>query len=363
MKVGILTFHASHNYGAMLQAYALEAAVNVLGHEGHIIDFCPAVVRYGNCQINWTWSPRQFAKNMMFLLYATEWKRKYDRFEQFKDRFFDLTEHFESDADLARNPPGFDAYITGSDQVWNTERGLNPVWLLNFVKNGRKIAYAPSFGTDEVSPRYYQVFRKHLALFYALSCREWQGTELIRQMAGLSAEHVLDPTLLLSAEQWGEIGVEPAIKKPYLLVYCLEESPEFMKLVPLVAGRTGLQVVLMSMAAVNRFRCAKIVIRDAGPAEFLGFFRNAAMICTNSFHGTVFSINFRKNFVSVPHTTRNSRLHSLLKLVGLEHRQLASAEDLNKWSDHDYKINYKPVEVILQSRIDFSMKYLKNALA
>lgn len=362
MNVGILTWHAAHNYGAMLQVFALTCRVNSWGHDVSVIDYCPASVRRGNRQIKWSWNPRTAAKNMMFLMRTPEWRKRYERFEQFKRRSLRLTEHYESSADLRRNPPAFDAYITGSDQVWNAEQGIDPVWLLDFVKAGRKVAYAPSFGAHTIDPRHHAVFQKYLPLFDALSCRERSGAELVRQMTGLNCEHVLDPTLLLSADEWGRVSVVSTIKQPYLLVYCLEESPEFMKLVPLVAGRTGLPVVVISGSAANRFKCSK-VIRDAGPAEFVGLFQNAAMVCTNSFHGASFAVNFRKDFFSVPHTTRNSRLESLLNLVGLERRQLTRAEELCEWSDQDFKIDYEPVEPRLRAQIDFSTHYLKKALA
>lgn len=362
MNIGILTFHASHNYGAMLQAYALKVIVEKLGHESHVIDYSPDSVRLRNQKIKWTRSPRQWAKNVLFSLHKLEWETRYNRYEQFKNEYFDLTEHFENAEELEQHPPQFDVYITGSDQVWNAERGINPIWLLDFVESGRKVAYAPSFGTGSVDQKNYEEFRKNLPLFDSLSCREQQGVELIKEMTGLDAEHVLDPTLLLSAEEWGKVSVAPSLKSPYLLVYCLEESPEFMELVPRVANRTKLPVVIIGGSAVNRFRCADRLVRNAGPAEFIGLFKNAAMICTNSFHGTAFSINLRKNFVSVPHTTRNSRLISLLNLVGLESRQVTHATEVDSWSTDDFQIKYASAEARLRTQVYASLDYLKKAL-
>jgi hypothetical protein len=362
MSVGILTFHAAHNYGAMLQAYATKKAVERLRGEGHIIDFCPAQVERGNRRIVWDHHPRQWAKNAVYTLHLADWRRRYQRYEAFKNEHFNLTVRYWQADDLRKNPPDFDVYLAGSDQVWSTEHGINPIWLLDFVKVGRKIAYAPSFGTGSVNPECHDVFQKYLPLFNVLSCRESRGVELIQEMTGVQAEHVLDPTLLLSAEDWGQVSVVPAIKQPYLLVYCMEESPEFMKLVPRAAKRTGLPVVVISRSALNKFKCASRVVRDAGPAEFLGLFQHAALICTNSFHGMAFSINFRKDFISVPHTTRNSRLSGLLKLTGLERRQLTRADELDRWSDQDFHLDYEPVEAVLQQQIRHSLEFLKKAL-
>lgn len=360
MKVGILTFCAVHNYGAILQAYALQEAVNMLGHKGYIINLCPAKVRDQN-RFACPCGPKRSVKVVARFLHAAEWNRQYERFEQFRNRFLNLTEHFENAIDLERKPPVFDAYIAGSDQVWNTEHGIEPVWLLNFVKEGKKIAYAPSFGTDSIKTCYHEVFQKYLPLFDALSGRERSGIEIIQQLTGLSAQHVLDPIFLPPEGMWEKISVESTIKGPYLLVYG-DRSPEFIKLVPRVAARTGLQVVIINRGIVNYFGCANRVIRDAGPAEFLGLFRNAAMVCTDRFHGLAFSIRFKRDFFCVPHKMRNARSIDLLRLLGLEYRQLTRSEELDKWGDRDLHIDYKTVGTLLEREKEDSMDYLKRAL-
>jgi hypothetical protein len=363
MKVGILTFHAAHNYGAMLQAYATGQAVQRLGHEARIIDLLPESMIRRNRPFVCPDNIRQAAKMSRKMLHFNAWQRRYVRYEEFKQRYMNLTERFFSAEQLRKDPPGFDAYIAGSDQIWNPERGIDPIWLLDFVRDARRIAYAASFGTDAVNEKYHSVFREFLRKFSALSCRESRGVEMIREMTGLEAAQVLDPTLLLSAQDWESVCVPPQNATPYLLVYCLEESPEFMQLVPRMAEKSGLPVWVISTSVSNRFRCADKVIRDAGPREFLGLFCHASLICTNSFHGTAFSINFRKNFVSIPHTTRNSRLASLLQLLSLEQRQLRRAADLDCWSRNDLHMDYTTAGKRLQNEVNRSIAFLKEALS
>jgi hypothetical protein len=289
--------------------------------------------------------------------------RRAKRYELFRAKRFNLTECYESEELLTRCPPRFDAYVVGSDQVWNCEQGINPVWLLNFVQSGRRTAYAPSFGTASVDESAREIFCRHLPKFDALSCREDSGVEMIRSMTGLQAEQVLDPTLLLPAEEWSTISKDPKIKHPYLLVYCLAESPEFMRVVAGLVEKTGLCPVFISKHDCGRFCGQKVIrVRDAGPAEFLGLFKNATLVCTNSFHGVAFSINFRKTFFSLRLESRNTRLESLLKLLGLEGRLLNCAADLDRFEAGRWDVDYGPVQDRLQKAADRSRDYLRNAL-
>lgn len=363
MNVGILTFHASHNYGAMLQTYALKKSVNGLGHDASVINFYSQAVEGHNQKFKLNSNLRQLIKNGLFMLHAREWKRRYRRYEEFKESNFNLTQRFYSSQELRDNPPAFDAYITGSDQVWNAEQRFDPVWLLDFVREGRKIAYAPSFGASFVAEKSIPVFQRYLPAFDALSCRETQGVKMLKDMTGLQAEHVLDPTLLLTKSDWEKVGGDPYTQKPYLLVYCLEESPAFMQLVLLVAERTGLDVVVIGGSMVNRFRGVRRVVRDAGPAEYVGLFRNATMVCTNSFHGTAFSLLFEKPFFSVPHTTRNSRIASLLSIAGLGARQLSDPRTIQDWSEDDLSIDYSHVTPRIEDARQASLLYLAGALS
>ena len=365
MKIGILTFQKTENYGALLQTYAMQKAVGMAGHEGaEIINFKPGWNADGARAVKWRlMGPREIARRIILGFYAKEKRTRRERIEQFRARYFNLTKPLYTAAALEKDAQTYDVYITGSDQVWNVENGISPVWLLDFVKTGRKIAYAPSFGSDFVDPRYYKVFEKYLPLFDALSCLEWQGVKIIQQMTGLSSEHVLDPTLLLPEEEWSKLSVAPAIKGAYLLVYSLAGSPEFVEIVSRVAKQTGLPIVVLCVYARTPVRGAMKVVRDAGPCEVLGLFQNAAMVCTDSFHGVTFSIVFRKNFISWSHPSRSSRTKSLLKIMGLERRQPARCEDLNGWGKQDYQIDYRPVESRLQEQIDSSLNYLKDALA
>lgn len=365
MKVGILTFHAYHHYGAMLQAYAVQKAVLKLGHEAQIIDLYTKEVRQWNRSIKWVWTLRRIVKNMLLLVrFGAADQCRAKRYELFREKYFRLTRGYKSESALRMAPPIFDAYVVGSDQVWNCERGIESVWLFDFVKTGRRISYAPSFGTDRVDSQYHDVFRRYLPTFDSLSCREGRGVEMIREMTGLVVEQVLDPTLLLSAEEWSSLSERPEIPEPYLLVYCLAESPEFMDLVVRMSQRTGLRPVFISKHDSGRLSGHRVIrVRNAGPSEFLGLFKNADMVCTNSFHGIAFSINFRKNFFALKLASRNVRIEGLLKLLGLENRQLNSAVDFERLTANDLTINYDRVKVKLQEAVDASVGYLKKALS
>lgn len=363
MKVGILTFHAAHNYGAMLQAYATQHAVRQLGHDANVIDYHPPSAARNNRVYKWKDSPRHWLKNGALALHHNEWSRRYNRFETFKSEELRLSRHYASLQAITAAPPEFDAYIAGSDQVWNSERGISPVWLLHFVREGRKIAYGPSFGSETVPAAQEAVFQRYLPTFDALSCREEQGCALIRDMTGLQAEQVVDPTLLLTIDKWNAVASPAEIAQPYLLVYCMEFTPAFRMLVDKIARALGLYVVSIAGGAINRLGAVDRVIRDAGPGEFVALFKNASFVCTNSFHGTAFSINFSKNFVALPHSTRNSRLSSLLALTSLQHRQLTRPDEVDAWSAEQWLIDYSTVLPLLRDKVDQSKYFLQEALS
>lgn len=365
MRVGIITYHCAHNYGAMLQAYALQHAIESLGHEACFINFYPRRVKRKNRKLKRTLKLRTQLRNLKVLRNFSEWKRRFDRYESFMTHRLNLTECYETPDQLQQSPPEFDAYICGSDQIWNPRRNINSVFFLNWVKNknARRIAYAPSFGVEKIPDEYKAELTRLIEPIDCLSVRESSGIKIIEDLIGRIAEHVLDPTLLLSESDWENVSSAPDINEPYMLVYGMEESDAFVRFVSIATKKIGLPVIVIGINPVNRYKSATKYILDAGPSEFVGLFRKAAFVCTNSFHGTAFSIICRKPFFSVPHSCYNSRISSLLKLTGLKDRQLGAPEELGAFSKSDLEIDYEAVEIFLANEKENSLEYLRKALS
>ena len=353
-KVGIVTIHYVDNLGGVLLAYALQESVNKFGFDCCVIDYDPtpipsnawyllrAIARRFMRMPHYILNFRQFAgqtiKNRGVVLpprhlHGSSGLRK-KRFDSFRGKHIKLSQrHYATYESLKLNPPLCDAYICGSDQVWNPfickspENARNePTYFLAFAPEAKRVSYAPSISIPLI-PEQLREEMKHLLLGIPhLSCREKQGAELIRELTGRIAEVVLDPTLLLDCESWSRLAVMPEIRAPYVLGYFLGEGREYRSFARELAKNQGYRLVLITRDIQDSDDPNTINCSDAGPAEFLGLVKNASFVCTDSFHGTIFSINFSKPFYaferpgSLGSQSMASRIYSILDLVGLTSR-------------------------------------------
>ena len=291
-------------------------------------------------------------------------KLRYARFQEFRKNFFRVSpKSYYSCEDLEKALPEVDAFICGSDQVWRpvSDDSRLRVYYLDFAdaRQVRKIAYAPSFGIATVSEEFIQSIRPFINDIPYLSVREETGRQIVSQAAGREAQIVLDPSLLLASEDWARIALPPCVDPPYILVYCQSQRRNFRDLVRHVKKMTRLPVVVIPATALNLIPDADHVIFEAGPQEFLGLFVNASCICTNSFHGTAFSLINRRPFWTTPIRLANSRLTDFLDMIGLSDRQVDSAED---FPDAPLEIDCSGPQKILDEARRSSINFLKNAL-
>ncbi len=366
-RTGLITFHFAHHYGAQLQAYATMRAIQGLGHDCEIIDFRLPHTTRTNELFKKNLSVRAAASDAHTALHYAAFKARYDRFNAFVAEQMNLSpRRYTSFEELRADPPAYDVYVAGSDQIWNpfiyANKQFEPSFLLAFVQEGRKIAYAPSLGTPTLPPPYDGQFRDYLASFDALSAREKRGQVLMKEVAGRDARLVLDPTLLLTGEQWGELAVPPRRQGPYILCYFVSDPGEVVPYVQALAQRTGWPVVQLA-GARRKIPGASELVFDAGPREFLGLFQHAACVCTNSFHGAVFSLQFdRPFFTSMSPKERSeptfSRIYSLLNRLGCAGRIIG----LDGTDDVDAPVDYQRVHQTLSEARAESLAYLKAAI-
>lgn len=369
--IGIMTFHNSINYGAVLQAYALQKKISDIGLDSEFIDYH---------------DPQQFNKHRSLVprlrhygyqyvaRFLTGTKRQ-ERTNSFRRRYLSISPQKYQDAKLLyADPPLYDAYIVGSDQVWNPLRygKVDPSWFLTFAPRGkRRIAYAPSLGVSTISSRYEENFREWIRQIDHLSVREVEGKDIIFQLTRCKAEVVLDPSLLLAEKEWEEVSEPFEFSKPYIFCYIMGNDSKVIAAVLNIAKQlakwTGYKIIRTGQKEFNYLNLKANFVFDAGPSEFLGLLQNASFVVTNSFHGAAFSINFKKSFFVPfnqnlpPEKTLNSRMTTLLKGLGLEHRHLPVGSGLLK-SD-ELEIDYlKVTEKLKKERIK-SIAFLQNALA
>lgn len=351
MKTGILTLPLHTNYGGILQAYALQTAIEKLGHAAeHILTYMPPGIA--------PWHQGMTVDEVKFM-------------QQHTDRFIAQYIHCgKNNVDLVR-PTDYDAIVVGSDQVWRYFfatgmcGGFDKAFL-SFTTgwNIKRIAYAPSFGLDtwEAPQDQIPVISSLLKKFDAVSVRELTGVQLCEEVLGVQAEHVVDPTLLLTRDDYERLIAMADTVEPEgnLMCYVLDETAEKTELIDTVASRFSL----------TPFRTNSKVEQTGAPLEervqppleqWLRSFRDAKMVITDSFHASVFSILFGKPFIVTGNPGRGiARLQSLLAMLGLEEHLVFNAGELDKHSDYSITPTaYDHLASARQTSIDFLKQAFK----
>lgn len=375
IKTGLLTFHSAHHYGAQLQAYALMRAIKNIGAECEIIDYVRPDTTEGKRLFKPGLSVRSLLSNAHTLLHYSSLKKRHERFEGFiKDEMVLSPGSYGTYDELAKDRPVYDAYVCGSDQIWNPlifkEHTYDPAFFADFAESGRRIAYAPSFGITEIPEDKRAALKAYLERFEALSVREQQGEKIIRDVAGRDSLTVLDPTLLLTGEEWSSLSKAPDQKGPFILSYFISDPGIYSEYIKQLSEKYKLPVVSLCGARRVVPQTSRVVL-DAGPREFLGLFRAASLVVTNSFHGTVFSVTFKKEFYSFASAVNsesavNSRLYNILGKLGLLQRLITPGKDPAAFGrqlcDDAGMIDYEAAYALLEKERDLSYNYLKDSL-
>lgn len=365
MTTGLITFFQHHHYGAQLQAYAAMRAMTELGHPCQIINYRPDYDAGLNDLFRKGGVRTQLVNAHTAAHYAAL-KRRAERFDAFVADYMNLTPQcYTSYQQLCENPPECSVFVSGSDQIWNPsiypDKTFDPAYLLGFVKEGRRISYAPSMGSRPFTEDENAKLREALDRFDAVSVRESAGSRLVTTATGKEPVTVLDPTLLLTRDQWAELAVPPSFDFPYILCYYISDHSVLDPYAEELAARTGLPILQIGMR--RKLKYADRVVLDAGTREFLGLFQNASYVLTNSFHGTVFSIQFGKEFYTTVSPKEmehpeNSRVYSLLTRLGCATR-VAGMEHAD---DLDTPVDYETVNARLQRQRERCLSWLSAAI-
>ena len=365
-KIRITTFHRAHNYGAILQAYALqkfleennEADVKFINYENEKIEKQYRVFKFFGR------NPIKLAKQLVEnILYFRKNLIRYNEFNKFSNNKLKVTKRVYKKADEIEE--NANVYITGSDQVWNPKivGELSDVYTLNFAKEGtKKISYAASVGDANEIKKNEKIFKEKLSGFNEISVREEDAKTELEKIIDKQIEVVLDPTMLITKEEWqAEIKNEKKIEQKYILAYVVQEDKEFVKIVNYLSEKTGLKVIHFSNKNLGINNVLKSAYTD-GPLKFLKYIKDAEYIVGTSFHATVFSIIFNKKFFVVPHRKTGARVINLIKKIGIEQKRDFSTLEEFKNIDFNLEENWKKInEKILEER-EKSIKWLKNAI-
>lgn len=364
-KVGIATFHRANNYGAVLQAFALQETLKSFD-EIEDVEF----IDYRDKNIEGPYKPFSFygrtlkskvRKVAKDILYFNKNSRRNVAFSKFIKENIKCSKSFYQIENIEKEK--YDICITGSDQVWNPNivGELSDFYTLNFCDDRiRKISYAASIGLNSIEEKYNLDFRSKLYKLDKISVREENAKKILKGLIDNEIDIVLDPTLLLSKEDWDrKIVNRKEENERYILAYAIAPNEEYINIVNYLSEEKKLKVI--SFDEKTKFKNSLRSAYCADPFEFINLIKNAEYIVANSFHATVFSILYNKNFLSVPHKGTSSRILDLLNMLDIKNAIYYSLEDFktNKWKfDNDWNL----IEEKLKLKRDESIMWLRNAI-
>lgn len=355
--IGIMNFYKADNFGAVLQCYALQQTIELMGEKSEVVNYeCKYITKH--YKLLHTTSLTQLASDMVYLF---DHFLKKKEFEKFRLKYLTVSKQEYNRNTIYNTNQIYDIFITGSDQVFNYKcSGFDYSFFLDFVcENNDKCAYGASYGFSEIPIAYKKKYRELLQDFKYLSFRENVGVEITEELLARKTLNVIDPTLLAPKKVW---DFDCPIKyKRYILVYMLERSNTLLNFTKNLSKKTGLEVIYIgSLVRGHRNGLKAKFLGHESPEEFVCLFKNAEYVVTNSFHGTAFSIIFHRQFFTemLQHGGEtNNRFTSLLEQLGLVERIMNSE---NAECIIDRKIDYEDVEMRLDDLRRASADYLKK---
>lgn len=376
-KIGIITVHNSPNYGACLQSYALWKYLCLLGYDCEIIDLhrpyqedyvsSKKYERYRKPKVSLKTHIKKIVKAIFFT------KKGYKLFNSLAKEKFDLfnaeikmSRPYYGIDDLYENPPKYDLYVSGSDQLWNPSQSycLEPYFLTFAPSSAKKISYATSIGITDLLDNEKQDFKKWLFDFETISVRENQAKTLLQSFTNYKVEVVADPTFLLDREYWKELAIYPQAKRKYILLFTLSFNKELLEYGMRLSKESGLELVYLEQCQPENVN-GYTPVCFAGPREFLGYIANAEMVITTSFHCTVFSLIMgTKNFFSyiAKGDKKGSRIENLLRSYDLDSHILYGNLCRGYQDLAEQRINHDSIETTMDCIQQQSKLFLDGCL-
>lgn len=387
-KIGLAVVTYKDNFGSALQTYATQYVLNNLGYETGIFDINGVHGDINKKKVKYYLS-RVFQKDERKYLfdnllsrsrkktnvssdkYAENMRVRHQMYKDFNSRWLKFLPKVNGWKALSQQSADLDHVVVGSDQLWRPSNIAGCYFTLEFVPDEvDKIALSTSFGVSELPKSLHKHANKYLSRINSISVREDSGKKIVKEIANRDIPVVCDPTMLLDAEQWKVIQEEkPFIEGNYILIYFMGENPKHREFVKKLKEKTGYKIVGLMHGAT--YVAADKGLADeepynVGPSEFVNLIRHAKYMCTDSFHGTVFSIlngtqffAFRRYEDSSEFST-NDRLHTLLRWTGLNAHMLYGNEDIHDCMN--IKVDWENVWKKVADKRAESMNFLTDAL-
>jgi hypothetical protein len=367
-EVGIITYRdIADGKGRFLQAFALYSAIQELGYMPEIIDYYPPKaarnpLRVLKDPLGYCSAAVSMVTNMLIARELAGKRSKYEEFISKSIRTSRMRAHgYEEIKALNLD---HDAFVCGSDQIWNPEfAGKDPTYYLQFAPRSKRIAYAPSLGSNLISPEELRTISEMAAEIPHLSIREAWGSRLISDAIGKPVFNVMDPTFLMPRKWWDEFAARPTEEEPYVLTFLFDNSSYPRRVAAAVAGLLKCKIISIpdTIRDVVSFHDKRINI---GPKEFVSLFRNASFVCTQSLHGVILSLLYNRPFYVFDRQTTHvrgifPRIQDLLEKVGLTDRILVPGQRLPKAFSI---LDFDNANTIIERERVASLGFLRDAL-
>lgn len=372
MKIGIITFHRSHNSGSILQAFALQTFIKEnLGYDNEIVDFSNVGQKRQYAVLIKPYRLKDVLRDIlygMFFIPMNRHRKDYDKF--IENTLILSSKRYETSKEIEEDnlEITYDALICGSDQVWNTKcKDSDPAYFLDFAKQTKKIAYATSMGAVSITEQgkeKVEYYRDLLNQFNAISVREISAKSWIGELVDKKISITADPTLLLAREYFERLCLPRLIKNDYIFYYSFGYNHSISRIVKEVSKKTGLQVIVMNAEHWVRrhlFTYGFKLYKHGGPDVFLTLMRDAKLVITTSLHGSIFASKYEKCFWYIKgadHNPKDDRAVSLLTQLGLLDRFVDRDELMRQ--DLFKDIDYTSTKLLTQELIADSNDFLKD---
>lgn len=363
LDIKIVTCHDVYNFGASLQAYAMQTYLESLGHQVKVVDYKPYYQPSDKVRLLEIPHGRHWFRELCRMLYHLPMKRSHRVRNRVFDRFttscLHLTERYHDIQQLIASHIDADVFIAGSDQIWNGYylTGRDSVFYLDFVKSSaRKVAYAPSISSTQMDKCLEYFYLKKLPCFDFVSVREKSSVPFMHRMGREDTEVVCDPVLLLSAEEWGSlVPFRRLVDGGYVLVYDFDNNKQISAIAKAIAKEEGLKIINISIDTLGGLGTK---LKDIGPEEFLSLVKGASFVVSSSYHATLFSMLFHKRFCIVRRQLNiNLRLEDLADDYGFSDR-IVSEFSPSLLDD----IDYSQVDGKMAAFVSSSKDFLARAL-
>lgn len=366
MKIGIVTYHRPHNYGALLQAYSLKTYIARLGHNVEIIDYWPlyhsAIYKlfHNFSKLKLRSKIKKIALTVVGILKIY---KRISGYSNFCTKFLGLHRKPAYSQQTSLASLNYDLIIYGSDQIWRKQKtplfeGFDDVYFGEHIPSARKVTYAASMGVININEHDRVFIKKALKNFNTLSVREAALKTTISELTDKEVVQVLDPVFLNGKEEWLKLIPANGKKHQYVLLFKLLNNAESVILADTIAEYSGCSVIEIPGTNVNPLLIGSRYKQTESPLGFLSLIYNASFIVTSSFHAVAFSLLFEKQFYAIGLKDNSDRVLTLLSNLGIKQRYLNNLNEI----DYKEKINYNEVTPLLKKQIEYSSNYLNNVL-